>query len=1211
MKAREYVTLQVERTRGQLRATAFLKMGNNSLELRGKTLHEFVDNLLTINKKPIELVDAAAFSDVDTESIPGDIVSLENVFTTNEGMIWDGTNIRFQTTNGAVVSPDQYEYLQKQELGPAQIFAESEQAVQNVKAVWKSMSRIAREARNDKAKEIFYITFGELIWDNNPGKKDSKKIKSPLFIMPIKEEATSAGMYKFKITQPVLKQNSVLRREVMKQTGVNIYDGCEDDIKLQDVEEALLQVVRTVREYIGNMRVDIDTYHICILDSHDEGVCQAVEKNIDAISASKLTKMLSGELSVQGVPAHSGEGYAMILPLPADESQKKVVEAVLSGQSVYAPAPAGAGKSQTSVNIAANLAIQGKSICVMSEKLAANEVFLKYATRIGLDKYCLSINSNMRTADIVRQIKSIAKINRQYVHTSLAKETVKRYTEAIYEYERLNGELYRTDPVLQSSLYELISTSVSAPEMAVFNAKHLKRSDYVSLRNALFDINSSCFEVMTDSEFIEYFYQDSCADLELQAMLKRALKVLSEKGIDLAMLIHENNLSRSNATRSVLANIARKLAMDIIGDKDLYEIGNRKVKSVYKLLVDMHLQMQELYVSYLHQELSARIADNIDDKFIASLDKLKVTKVTPQELFAVYGKDILAICPIIITTPTAASNYIYGTGLDDFHTMIVDEASQMQIISILPYTDRAKQLVVFGDSMQLGITSTFMKKDLVNAEEAVRDTAYSDRSVLQAAQGRFPSCGLKYHYRSGTEMLIHVSNKTCYDGLLEIVPDIYTDRRALPTHLGLEIIQVAPPEPTKKGGNESEALEIAIRVDALRNEHPDKSIGIIAFNERQQELISDLLEETVGGYVDNDQLWVRSLENAQGKEADFVFISIGHFRRNQDGSLHKGISEINRAGGENRLNVLFTRARCKNYIVMSFDYKELKKSDNAGIKRLYEYIDYASNGNLNELSVSRSGNADHAVVQSMAEMFETINPLYKTKTRIGSENMAVDIAVKENGNSCYSLGVLMPSFGQTPQEAMTKVLVLERAGWHISPVSPIYFLTSENVFKSQIERDIKEPISFTSTEHICFDTNREPDVLFGAEDLIIHDVSEYIEDITPITEDDFLAMDFESYYERALSADLWLKDVKELNDLAKAGNTEANLVLLIMLKERFLSEGKRRALLSNVSRLYSVHNERKASFLFAQMLRIDDIGNNKNLIKNLLKEAYELRIGGE
>ena len=436
MKAREYVTLQVERTRGQLRATAFLRMGNNSLELRGKTLSEFVADLMSLNKKPIELVDATANSDSDDTSLPGDIVSIENAFTTNEGMIWDGTNIRFQTPNGAVVSPDQYEYLQTHCLGPAQIFAETEQGIQSVKSVWKSIFRTAREARNDKAKEIFYITFGELVWEANPGKKDSKKVKSPLFIMPIKEETTSAGMFKFKITQPVFKQNSVLRREVLKQTGVNIYDGCSDDVALPDIETVLEQVVVTVREFLGNMRVDLNAYHLCILDSHDEGVCQAVEKNIEAISESKLTKLLSGELSSEASIASYNREQTIIFPLPADESQKRVVEAVLNGQSVYAPAPAGAGKSQTSVNIAANLAIQGKSICVMSEKLAANEVFIEYATRIGLDKYCLSINSNMRTADIVRQVKSIAKISRQYVHTTQAKETVKRYSK---QYRNMNA----------------------------------------------------------------------------------------------------------------------------------------------------------------------------------------------------------------------------------------------------------------------------------------------------------------------------------------------------------------------------------------------------------------------------------------------------------------------------------------------------------------------------------------------------------------------------------------------------------------------------------------------------------------------------------------------------------------------------------------------------------------------------------------------------
>ena len=370
-----------------------------------------------------------------------------------------------------------------------------------------------------------------------------------------------------------------------------------------------------------------------------------------------------------------------------------------------------------------------------------------------------------------------------------------------------------------------------------------------------------------------------------------------------------------------------------------------------------------------------------------------------------------------------------------------------------------------------------------------------------------------------------------------------------------------------------------------------------------------MLEETVGGYIDSDKLWIRSLENAQGKEADFVFISIGHFRRNQDGSLHKGISEINRVGGENRLNVLFTRARCKNYIVMSFDYRELKKSDNTGIKRLYEYIDYAVNGKLNELSVSSLRNADHTMVRKMAEMIESIDPLYKTNTRIGSENMAVDIAVKENGSSRYVLGILMPSFGQTPQEALTKILTLERAGWHVSPVSPIYFLTSGDIFKGQIEKDIKEPISFTVNERVCFDTNRKPDVIFSVEDLIIRNLSESVDDIAPITEADFLAMDFESYYENSLGEYLCEKNVNELNILAKEGDTEAYLALLIIMKDFFISEGKRRALLSNVNRLYSVQNERKACFLFAQMLRIDDIGNNQNLIKNLLKEACELGIG--
>ncbi len=1211
MDAKEYVKLQVERTRGQLRAAAFIRMGKNSLALRGKTLGNFIADLLAAGSRPLELLDASALATAGEEPLSGDIVSRENAFLDNEGMMWRGTEICFRTEEGLYVSPDQYNYLGTNTLGHLQIFAEPEQTLQDVKSAWRSMTRIAREARTDKAKDIFYLTVGELSWEMRSGKA-GRRVKSPLFTVPVKEETTGRGVYKLRLMQHTFKQNSVLKREILKQTAINIYEGCEDDISLEHIEDMVTRLSENVRDYIGtSMQVEPHVFHICILDSHDEGLCQAVEKNMDVIADSPLTRLLAGdEKAESAVTAQPCRGHTPIYPLPADESQRQVISRVMAGESLYATAPAGTGKSQTAVNIAANLAMQGESVCIMSEKLAANEVFRDYTTRIGLDKYCLSVDSRMKTADIVRQIKAIAKVRRQYVHTYRARETVRRYASALMEFERQNNELYRTDSILRMSLYELISQAIAAPELSVFDDVEVAQENYLAMRLRLMELDTSVFGTMTDAEFDAYFASGTTADEELDAMLTTALRELLDEGVDLARLITTNHLDRMHAVNAVAANLARKQALTIIGARDLREIGSRKMKATYKSLVEAYMQMQALYTSYMQQELSARMDEASVDSFISVLDKMKVSKVTPQELFSVYGSEILMVCPIIITTPTAATNYIYGTGLDHFRTMIIDEASQMPTIAVLPYMDRTSQLVVFGDHMQLGITSTFMKKDIEVDADTVRDTAYVDRSVLQAAQGRLPNYSLNYHYRSGTELLIHVSNRTCYDGLLEVVPDIYTAREDLPPHLGLEVIRVEAPVEPRRGENISEAREIAVRVMELREEHPDRTIGIIAFNERQQELISDVLEETADGCLDNEGLWVRSLENAQGKEADFVFISIGHCRRKQDGSLHRGISEINRPGGENRLNVLFTRARCKNLIVMSFDYRELRGSDNTGVRRLYEYIDFAVNGRLNEVSCSRLTNADHAVTRAIAEMVGAADPAYTAVSRIGSENMAVDIAVKHSGEARYVLGILMPSRGQTAQEALTKISVLERAGWHLTMLSPIYFLVSSKLLGQQLARDLRSPVTFTTTKPSFFDTNTAPDALFTSRDLDVYAAADtYVGDATPITEEEFLDMDFESLYEGIFSREVLSADTKTLNDRSKAGDTEAHLLLLIRLRERFIREGKLRTLVANANRLYAVQKERRACYFFAQLLRIGDMGNKK-IIENLLSEAHDMRIGG-
>ncbi len=1211
MDTKEYLALQVERTRGQLRATSFLQLPKNTVVLQGKVLSTLLADLQGLGSKPIELIYAAGRTqDREEAELPGDVVSQDNAFLTNEGMLWSGTDICFCTKDGAVVSPDQMEYLTQNELGPAQIFGAPMQPQLSFPSVWKTLTRIAREARSDKAKEVLYLTVGSVQWEIN-GQRGKKTVCSPLFLLPVREERTGKGVYKLKLLSPFFRQNSVLKREMLKETAISLYAGCGENIPIAALEQAILSAEASVKDYPGGMRIDKNTFALCILDSHDESICQAVEKNLDRIAASPLAQILAGDRAAQAVPPSE---TVPIFPLPADESQRRVITRVMDGESIYATAPAGTGKSQTSVNIAANLALQGKTVCIMSEKRAANEVFFNYAAAIGLDKYCLRVDSTTKTAEIVKQIKAILKVRRQYVCPQEAKETLERYREAVASYERLNHELYGVDPMTGLSLYDLIAKAVEVGALPYPEGITTEKKQYAQGRKRLQQLRSECFDTMDDTEFSDYFASGSTQDPELDAMLAQRLQELLACGIDLSRLVKENHLNRQNCVSEIEGNLARRLAGQSIGDGDLSEVGNRHIKAIYKNLAETQLQMEQLYAAILKQELSARVEAQTNSDFLGILEKLRTTKITPQELFSVHGEEILSICPILITTPTAAANYLYNTGSDQFGALIIDEASQMSIISILPYLDRTEQLVVFGDHMQLGITSLFMKKDLLEEQVGIQDSAYVDRSVLQAVQGRLPNSPLSYHYRSRTEMLIHVSNKTCYDGALQAVPDIYTHRRALPPHLGLEVVQVAPPDPDTERNpreNRPEAEEIVSRVQALLSDHPDRSVGIIAFNEPQQELIADLLDERVRSYTDDDRLWVRSLENAQGKEADVIFVSIGHHRRTKEGNLYLGISEINRVGGENRLNVLFTRARCKNVIVLSFDYHELKKSDNPGVKRLYEYLDYAVCGELNETVGIRQNNADHAMIRSISALVEAAGKDYKASPRIGSEQLSVDIAVRKEGEEQYALGLLLPSFGQSAQETMTKLSVLERAGWHLAPLSPIYFLISPGLFAAQLKREITRHTAFSRAPKKNFETDRPPQVPFALRQLGIRYDSEIEANLTALTEDDFLAIDFEAVYQGVIDASLWDKDDRTLNELTKQGNTEANLLLLLRLRQKWYREGKQKNLMAQVNRLYAVLREPKASFLFAQLLRVGGIGNNGPLIANLFKEAYLLGIGGE
>lgn len=79
--------------------------------------------------------------------------------------------------------------------------------------------------------------------------------------------------------------------------------------------------------------------------------------------------------------------------LDADSSQIAVIEDAKSGKNLVVEGPPGTGKSQTIVNLIAELMASGKTVLFVSEKMAALEVVKSRLDSIGLGNFCLELHS--------------------------------------------------------------------------------------------------------------------------------------------------------------------------------------------------------------------------------------------------------------------------------------------------------------------------------------------------------------------------------------------------------------------------------------------------------------------------------------------------------------------------------------------------------------------------------------------------------------------------------------------------------------------------------------------------------------------------------------------------------------------------------------------------------------------------------------------------
>ena len=292
--------------------------------------------------------------------------------------------------------------------------------------------------------------------------------------------------------------------------------------------------------------------------------------------------------------------------------------------------------------------------------------------------------------------------------------------------------------------------------------------------------------------------------------------------------------------------------------------------------------------------------------------------------------------PCFMMSPLSLAKFLPPNQLR-FDLLVVDEASQMRPEDALGGLLRAGQVIVVGDQKQLPPTDFFHRNgELESSGDDDNFDDVDDESILEVCQKTFRQVRmLRWHYRSRCESLIAFCNKEFYRNELITFPT------ARPNSFSVDLVKVGGIYEARR--NPAEAQRIAeeaiqfMRRFAEMEEENIPTLGLVAINGEQRDLISEELRRLESGdplvemYRDKvaakgEPIFVKNLENVQGDERDFIFISMTYGPKSGHKEVLQRFGPINGKQGHRRLNVLFTRARIRVVVFASMASDEIKAS---------------------------------------------------------------------------------------------------------------------------------------------------------------------------------------------------------------------------------------------------------------------------------------------
>lgn len=630
-----------------------------------------------------------------------------------------------------------------------------------------------------------------------------------------------------------------------------------------------------------------------------------------------LAKYLNPSLSQQ---KNDKQEYIPIFPFGCNNSQYKAVKTAMENQISVIQGPPGTGKTQTILNIIANILLEGKTVIIAS-------------------------NNNSATENVYEKLSS-SQYNLGFVAAMLGSSKNKKIF--------IDG---------QNGVYPEFSSWKSDIAQNILrqkvNEKSAQLKEVFDKREELANLKQEQAQLITEFEYFKQY--------------------MEEINVSADGLRYRNHLSAERWIAlwqecQMISEEKRRIGF-WFKIKGLLQYGISTPKFYKQDIVKIITTFQFMYYRTREEELVKRIAE-IED-FLKSVDPGLLDNLCSQSMIILRDKlarkygdkrvrtifkeedlrkdsvNFLKEYPIILSTTFSSKNSLGPNVIYDY--LIMDEASQIDIVTGALALSCARNVVIVGDTKQLPNVVT--EKAKVNAQ-AIFDSFHIHegyqftKSFLQSVLEVIPEVKqtlLREHYRCHPK-IIDFCNQKFYRGELIIMTEDKGEEDVL------TVVKTAP-------GNHVRNHYSQRQIDVIKQEILPKYVmdlektGIIAPYKNQVEALEREFKD-----ID-----VATVHKFQGKEKDTIIIS----------TVDDEITDF--ADDPYLINVAVSRAKKRLMLVVTGNIPKQERN----ITDLIAYIQY----NNFEVTESKIYSVFDSLYKQYREERNTYLKKHKRISEYDSENL--------------------------------------------------------------------------------------------------------------------------------------------------------------------------------------------------------------------------------